>query len=108
MALIVEIPFYGEINEYSGLKSLKFSPLKELLREYMFLVETLCQGQKNSEGNFCFPRHDVFQPKGYIFLGFHPLTYHKPLHFNGFCFILSLQILHNLLDDRLPPWGTLC
>jgi len=94
-------------------------------------LETLCQGQKNSETNFCFlrkkscffsiegrknsfskgnkcssqsffcPRHNAFQPKGYIFLGFHPLTYHKPLHFNGFCFILSLQILHNLLDDRL-------
>ena len=41
------------------------------------------QGQK---------RHNVFQPKGYIFLGFHPLTFHTPLHFNGFCFILSLQL----------------
>ena len=50
-----------------------------------------------------FPRHNVFQPKGYIFLGFHPLT--LPLHFNWFCFILSLQILHNLLDNRLPPTG---
>ena len=38
-------------------------------------------------------RHNVFQPEGYIFLGFHPLTYHKPLHFDGFCFILPLQIL---------------
>ena len=62
-----------------------------------FWLETLCQGQKNSEANFCFPRHNVFQPKGYIFLGFHPLTFHTPLHFNGFCFILYLQILHNLL-----------
>ena len=70
-----------------------------------FWLETLCQGQKNSEANFCFPRHNVFQPKGYIFLGFHPLTFHTPLHFNGFCFILYLQILHNLLDDRLPPRG---
>ena len=74
-----------------------------------FWLETLCQGQKNSEANFCFPRHNVFQPKGYIFLGFHPLTFHKPLHFNGFCFILYLQILHNLLDDRLllmGGWGS--
>ena len=70
-----------------------------------FWLETLCQGQKNSEANFCFPRHNVFQPKGYIFLGFHPLTFHKPLHFNGFCFILYLQILHNFLDDRLLPMG---
>ena len=52
-----------------------------------FWLETLCQGQKNSEANFCFPRHNVFQPKGYIFLGFHPLT--LPLHFNWFYFILS-------------------
>ena len=34
-----------------------------------------------------------FQPEGYIFLGFHPLTYHEPLDFDGFCFILPLQIL---------------
>ena len=70
-----------------------------------FWLETLCQGQKNSEANFCFPRHNVFQPKGYIFLGFHPLTFHTPLHFNGFCFILSLQILHNLLDNRGVDFG---
>jgi hypothetical protein len=46
-----------------------------------------------------------FQPEGYIFLGFHPLTYHKPLHFDGFCFILPLQILNNLLAHRLAPCG---
>ena len=69
-----------------------------------FWLETLCQGQKNCEANFCFlrkngcffqskgektvfaretnvlpeffcPRHNVFQTGGYIFLGFHPLTY---------------------------------
>ena len=62
------------------------------LNIWSFWLETLCQGQKNSEGNFCFPRHNVFHPKGYIFLGFHPLTYHKPLHFDGFCFILPQQI----------------
>ena len=71
----------------------KMASLVHKLNICSFWLETLCQGQKNSEGNFCFPRHNVFQPKGYIFLGFHPLTYHKPLHFNGFCFILPLQIL---------------
>ena len=40
---------------------------------------------------FC-PRHNVFQPGGYIFFGLYPLTYHKPLHSNGFFFILPLQI----------------
>merc|ERR1719273_435609 len=31
-----------------------------------FWVETLCQGQKNSEANFCFPRKKwlFFRPKG--------------------------------------------
>ena len=33
---------------------------------------------------FC-PRHNVFQPGGQIFFGLHPLTYHKPPLFNGFC-----------------------
>ena len=77
-----------------------------------FRLKTLCLGQKNSEKNFCFLRKKqfflretnvllrvflyqayCFQPEGYIFLGFHPLTYHKPLDFDGFCFILPLQIL---------------
>ena len=50
-----------------------------------------------------------FQPEGYIFLGFYPLTYYKPLYFHGFCFILPLQILlipwANLLAVRPPPCG---
>ena len=41
---------------------------------------------------FFWPRHNVFQPGGYIFFLFHSLTSHKPLHFNGLCFILSLRI----------------
>ena len=40
-----------------------------------------------------------------FFLGFHPLTFHKTWHFDGFCFILPLQILHNLLADRPAPRG---
>ena len=40
-----------------------------------------------------------------FFLGFHPVTFHKPRHFEGFCFILPLQILHNLLADRPAPRG---
>ena len=48
---------------------------------------------------FSSARLNVFQPEGYIFLGFHPLTYHKPLHFDGFCFIFPLQymLLINIL-----------
>ena len=46
-----------------------------------------------------------FQPEGYIFLGFHPLTYHKPLDFDGFCFILPLQILLISWPIGLSPAG---
>jgi hypothetical protein len=53
---------------------------------------------------FC-ARHNVFQPEGYIFLGFHPLTYHKPLHFDRFCSILPLQIFANHLAGRPAPRG---
>ena len=51
------------------------------------------QGKQMFFSEFFCARHNVFQPEGYIFLGFHPLTYHKPLHFDKFCFILPLQIL---------------
>jgi hypothetical protein len=51
------------------------------------------QGKQMFFSEFFCARHNVFQPEGYIFLGFHPLTYHKPLHFDGFCFILPLKIL---------------
>ena len=37
---------------------------------------------------FFWPRHNVFQPEGYIFFGLHTLTYHKPLHFDGFWFCI--------------------
>ena len=57
----------------------KMANLVHKLNICSFWLETLCQGQKNSEANFCFPRHNVFQPKGYIFLGFHRLTFHTPL-----------------------------
>ena len=61
------------------------------------------QGKQMFFSEFFCPRHNVFQPEGYIFLVFHPLTYHKPLHFDGFRFILPLQIMHNLLADRPAP-----
>ena len=51
------------------------------------------QGKQMFFSEFFCARHNFFQPEGYIFLGFHPLTYHKPLHFDEFCFILPLQIL---------------
>ena len=63
------------------------------------------QGKQMFFSEFFCPRHNVFQPEGYIFLVFHPLTYHKPLHFDGFRFILPLQIMHNLLADRPAPRG---
>ena len=50
------------------------------------------QGKQMFFSEFFWPRHNVFQPEGYIFFGLYPLTYHKPLHFNGFCFILLLRI----------------
>ena len=46
------------------------------------------QGKQMFFSEFFCPRHNVFQPEGYIFLVFHPLTYHKPLHFDGFWFCI--------------------
>jgi hypothetical protein len=62
-------------------------------RKKMFFSEFFCA------------RHNVFQPEGYIFLGFHPLTYHKPLHFDRFCFILPLQFLLIKWPLGWPPCG---
>ena len=73
---------------------------RKLWGKLLFPVKRLCfffstEGRKSSfsKGNKCSSerffsaRHNVFQPKGYLFLGFRPLTYHKPLHFAEFCFI---------------------
>jgi hypothetical protein len=61
------------------------------------------QGKQMFFSDFFCARHNVFQPEGYIFLGFHPLTYHKPLHFDRFCFILPLQILLITWPLGRPP-----
>ena len=63
------------------------------------------QGKQMFFSEFFCPRHNVFQPEGYIFLVFHPLTYHKPLHFDGF----QLEIVScdssgcQLIFLRIPP-----
>jgi hypothetical protein len=61
------------------------------------------QGKQMFFSEFFCARHNVFQSEGYIFLGFHPLTYHKPLHFDRFCFILPLQILLITWPLGRPP-----
>ena len=63
------------------------------------------QGKQMFFSEFFCARHNVFQPGGYIFLGFHPLTYHKPLHFDVFCFILPLQISLISWPIGLSPAG---
>jgi hypothetical protein len=80
---------------------------EKLCGELLFPEEKqFFQGKQMFFSEFFCTRHNVFQPEGYIFLGFHPLTYHKPLHFDGFCFILPLQILLiSLLLGRPCPGG---
>ena len=66
------------------------------------------QGKQMFFSEFFWPRHNVFQPEGYIFFGLHPLTYHKPLYFAGFCFILPQQISLISWPIGRPPaerWG---
>jgi hypothetical protein len=63
------------------------------------------QGKQMFFSEFFCTRHNIFQPEGYIFLGFHPLTSYKPLHFDRFCFILPLQIFANHLAVRPAPRG---
>ena len=94
-------------GEYMFLLGGNITPgTEKLWGELLFPEEKqFFQGKQMFFSEFFCPRHNNFQPEGYIFLGFHPLTYHKPWHFDGFCFILSLQILHNLLADRPAPRG---
>ena len=65
---------------------------------------SFCKGNKCSSQSFFAPAITFFSLKDTFSWGFilWP-TYHKPLHFDGFCFILLLQILHNLLVDRPAP-----
>ena len=82
-----------------------------LIVESMTGEKKICQGKQMFFSEFLCPRHNIFQPEGYILLEFHALTYQKPLLFDRFCFILPLQIVVNHVggegsDDSYENVGT--
>ena len=67
------------------------------------------QGKQMFFSEIFWPRHNVFQPEGYIFFGLHPLTYHKPLHFDLFWFcIISWPIGRPPAEWRWVQRGPPC